>query len=713
MKRVFNFRIAPLILASIVSAICVITFCSNSLILALVLFAFIALICGIFIKSLKKIRVKLIICILTFFIFLGLTTLTYERVENTEIYSQNSIIEGDVDMLTECDERGMISFEASRGIVYLENIRIDGRGIKGKAYAYFADGEVLDGLAVGDRIKFKGNIAPQNLVVTDSYSIANYRNGVYHYIYCGGKVADEDFLFLKTSTGANIGDRIKLKIKRTLYSNTRSDTASFLYAMTFGDKSGLDTSIKSAFTYTGTAHVFAVSGLHVGMLASAILFLFKRLKLNNKIARLAIMAIILASFCALCDFSPSTIRAAVMTLLLMLSKALGRRNDGISSMSVAAILILSFKPLYLFDLGFLMSFFAVMGIFTLYKPLKNNIFKKLPRKLGALFATSIAVNLALLPLMMSFFDGETLLFIIANLLLLPIVGICFPIYFALVLIASSFAFMGWSLTAVAIPFTLVSKLIGWISRLPTFVVNFDSGIMIVVIGLLAAVALSEFVFINKKAKRIAAIVIMAAIILSTSASLRLWGTDNAYVCCYTDAYESQFVLVDNAFGGNYLIVNGKLSSDSVDATLGSMQDNKFSKIDGIIIADEVDEYYLTKLQMYANCSKVYRFDGLDFLSDSEVGGYVVEKGLVVAYVNLGEVDVIIGDCVIKVLAEDYFPEEDDFDVLVTYAPTDKETQGKYVVCDVGYKNSLENYVSGTFTFEINNDKIKVGRFWRN
>ena len=101
MKRIFNFRIAPLILLSIVLAILSITFCSNTTVIAIVALMIIALLSVISIKQFKKARPKLIICILVFFIFLGLTSLTYARAENRQFYSENSLIEADIEMLTD------------------------------------------------------------------------------------------------------------------------------------------------------------------------------------------------------------------------------------------------------------------------------------------------------------------------------------------------------------------------------------------------------------------------------------------------------------------------------------------------------------------------------------------------------------------------------------------------------------------------------------
>ncbi|MDE6275461.1 MAG: ComEC family competence protein [Clostridia bacterium] len=719
MKRLFNFRIAPLILLSIVLAIMAITFCKNVTVVAFVVIAAIALLAVVFIKQFKSVRPKLVICILVFLISLGLTTWTYARAENRQIYSENSIIEANIDMLTPCDEKGEVkSGDGKFGIeVCLNEIFVDGRKIEGKAVAVFSDAEVFNGFKVGDRIRFKGSIAPRNLVVTDPYSALDYRDKLYHYIYCDVDFDDETFCFYKVSSGMNLFDRIKIKVKSTLYSNTRSDTAGFLYAMTFGDKDGLDSQIKSSFSYTGAAHVFAVSGLHVGILAGAILWIFKIIKLHNRIIRLAVMSAILLIFTALCGFSPSTVRASVMTVMLMLAKAMGMRNDGISSASLVASGLLLYNQIYLFDIGFLMSFVAVFGILTLYKPLaklSNKLPTKFLKKLGSLLATSISVNASLLPLMMYYFNGESLLFIIANLLLLPALAVFFPIYLFAVAAASIAPFMGWLVTAVASPFTLLAMLIERISKLPSLLINFNVNAIVVIIGLLSVVMLSEYVFTNKNLKRIALAVFAIVLVFTTSTAARIWGSNNLYVYCFTDKYDCQYILVDNAFGGEYLIINDKTSSDSVACVKRAMNENKFAKVDGIIVVGDVDGYYLEKLQLSTNCPYVYSANESEFVSEGIYAGKAIaEDGLAIGYLNYGALDVVSGKTTLRVVAEEnYYASDGDYQILVTYNAVSIETDGKYIVCDAGFDNSVKNYVPSTFTFEINNDRIKVESSWR-
>lgn len=95
-----------------------------------------------------------------------------------------------------------------------------------------------------------------------------------------------------------------------------------------------------------------------------------------------------------------------------------------------------------------------------------------------------------------------------------------------------------------------------------------------------------------------------------------------------------------------------------------------------------------------------------------MGDHIVESGLVISYLSRGCLDITLGERTVRVLARDYYAIDEEYDVLVTYSPTAGSTDGKYIVCEYGYTNSLENYVSGAFTFKINNDRIKVDRFWR-
>ena len=129
------------------------------------------------------------------------------------------------------------------------------------------------------------------------------------------------------------------------------------YAMILGDTRYIDDQTLQAFRNVGIAHVFAVSGLHVGfvvMLVNA--FVKKRKKLS-----LCVTMAVLLFYAWVCNFSPSIIRAMIMTFLLLLAKSLGREPDFLSSLSTAVCVILLIKPFYLFEVGFQLSVGADTG----------------------------------------------------------------------------------------------------------------------------------------------------------------------------------------------------------------------------------------------------------------------------------------------------------------------------------------------------------------
>ncbi len=130
-----------------------------------------------------------------------------------------------------------------------------------------------------------------------------------------------------------------------------------LNAMLFGSKSLLQEETYTAFQRNGTAHVLAVSGLHVGMLYSLYLWFFGR---KRSLAGHAVLALLLFSYAALAGFSPSVVRAGTMIGIHTAGRALHARYDMLTGTMTAAALILAVSPYQLLESGFQLSFLAVL-----------------------------------------------------------------------------------------------------------------------------------------------------------------------------------------------------------------------------------------------------------------------------------------------------------------------------------------------------------------
>ncbi|MBU0650459.1 ComEC/Rec2 family competence protein, partial [bacterium] len=137
--------------------------------------------------------------------------------------------------------------------------------------------------------------------------------------------------------------------------------SSVFKAIFLGDKSFLSRNIKNSFINSGTYHVFAISGQHIVFLYLVLLFILRFFCLPLRVINvLAVLS--LCFYCILTGLSPSVVRAGLMIILYIIGSSFGRKKDLMNLLAIAALIILLVKPMYLFNMGFQLSFMAVFAI---------------------------------------------------------------------------------------------------------------------------------------------------------------------------------------------------------------------------------------------------------------------------------------------------------------------------------------------------------------
>lgn len=204
------------------------------------------------------------------------------------------------------------------------------------------------------------------------------------------------------------------------------ERGAYVSGVMFGDKSDLDTETKQAFRGAGISHILAVSGLHVGILITIVNFALKGLK--SKI-RIPIKCLFIAVLVIASGFSPSVLRASLMAGIYIVADATGHRYNMLNSLFLAGCIILMAVPYHLFNVGFLLSFSATLGIGLFYPYLYEKV-KSLGEWLGGGIAMYIACQLGSLPILILVFNELSLLGLMGNLLTVPIVS--FALGFALI-----------------------------------------------------------------------------------------------------------------------------------------------------------------------------------------------------------------------------------------------------------------------------------------
>lgn len=204
--------------------------------------------------------------------------------------------------------------------------------------------------------------------------------------------------------------------------------AGMLSALFLNDKQTMDTDLLQTYRQVGLAHVLCVSGLHVGMISVAVgVFLSVFLFGNKSELRWRAWLSVLGTwvFCFVVGWQPSVMRAAVMFAFITLGKVYGRKGDSFNNLFLAAFLLLLREPLWLFDIGFQLSFMAVLGILFFLPPAQKWQREKNPFLKYVITAVSVSLGAQCftLPLCLYYFHQLPLLSIVANLFVLPLVNV--------------------------------------------------------------------------------------------------------------------------------------------------------------------------------------------------------------------------------------------------------------------------------------------------
>ena len=209
----------------------------------------------------------------------------------------------------------------------------------------------------------------------------------------------------------------KLWEKKYLFCRSLPESSKgIIMGVLFGDTAFLDEEVYDGFRANGTAHILAVSGLHVGLLYR----IYQRLTgKKNNIPALAALVFVLYSYGELSGWSPSVSRAVIMISLSVTAKAADLRYDTLTAMSVAALILIANNPYVILGTGFQMSFLAIVSI-TFIRPL-------MPMRIPETAAVMLSVYIGLLPYQIYQFNYISLTSLIANIPIVCLAGYFLPV----------------------------------------------------------------------------------------------------------------------------------------------------------------------------------------------------------------------------------------------------------------------------------------------
>jgi len=293
---------------------------------------------------------------------------------------------------------------------------LDGQAKRGLKTRLHLDG--IYALQPGDALRVEASLeVPNN---SPNFDARRYLNS--HGVFFTASAEYADVIEGQSIPFSARLQRLARRIDEKLHEILPDEHAGLMSALIFGDETGLADSFETNLRMTGLSHITAVSGMNVAFLTMIVLALFRR-KYGSIIA---IPVVIL--FVLMTGSPASVVRAGIMQILWLLSFYAAREPDALTGLFVSGAVILLANPFAIADIGFLLSFFATLGILLYVAPLRTAITKRLTNKnrmlkrfisgTATIFAMTICAQIFILPIQAVFFREISLISPLSNLLVL-------------------------------------------------------------------------------------------------------------------------------------------------------------------------------------------------------------------------------------------------------------------------------------------------------
>ncbi|HIZ04186.1 MAG TPA: ComEC/Rec2 family competence protein [Candidatus Borkfalkia avistercoris] len=290
-----------------------------------------------------------------------------------------------------------------------------------KMYAYVSGGEHVP---AGTRVRFFAEIETMDFFAYGEVNSYPVLDGVKYRAFVGAENVEY------AGKSFDLFGSVRDALRGALFSGMEEEQAGVAYAMLTGDSGLIDEGMLDSFRYGGTAHVFAVSGLHIGVVYGLLSALMKKLR-AKPFVRLPVIAAVLVFYAGVCGFSPSSVRAMIMCLALSFAGAVGLKYDALNSVSLAALCVLLVNPVYFYQVGFRLSVAAAGGIIVLGGSLSRLLARvpHMPGKLASAVGVSVSAQAATFPILLDSFGYISALGMLLNLVFVPLASFVYSVLF--------------------------------------------------------------------------------------------------------------------------------------------------------------------------------------------------------------------------------------------------------------------------------------------
>ncbi len=317
-----------------------------------------------------------------------------------------------------------------KAIVEIKQLMDDKHSIetKGEAIIYFQKNEKSKQLREGDWLLVKQKFLPiKNTNNPGSFNYANYchlRN-----IYESAYLREHEFQFTNknTTTSTTLFNRWNFNTRKILNQYiTESSAKGIAEALLIGYRKNVDDETWQTYSNTGIVHVIAISGMHMAMIYGSMIWLMFRIPFfkRKKIGAYVIAILTMWLFACLTGLPPSVTRSAIMFTFIGVGEIIDRKMSIYNNLAASAFCLLCYNPFWLVDVGFQLSYTAVLSMLLFFEKFYQlNYFSNyVVDKIWAMIAGTLSAQVLTIPIIIYYFHQFPLLFLVSNLIAIPMTG---------------------------------------------------------------------------------------------------------------------------------------------------------------------------------------------------------------------------------------------------------------------------------------------------
>ena len=450
---------------------------------------------------------KIIRTFLAFFLFffMGISAVFFNNDTNYKNYYQHAIKE-DTSVIFKIEKilKPSLYHDKYEAIV----LQVDSSKTKGKILLNISKDSILNSLKVDELLfakpDFRAINEPSNPHQFE-YKFYLAKQGIHQQVF----LEQEDFKSLGLDQFSLIGMAAKFRnqVQESLKKyNFKVDELAVINALLLGQRQDISKDLIEDYSKAGAIHILAVSGLHVGiilLILSSLLKPLERLK-NGRVLKITLIVLLLWMFAFVAGLSASVVRAVAMFTFLAIGLSFKRKNVILFSLITSMFFLLLFNPMFLFDVGFQLSYLAVFGIIWI-QPKLYKIYKprfKLDDKIWQLFTVSMAAQLGVLPLSLYYFHQFPGLFLLSNLLIIPFLGAILIGGIVIIMLALVGLLPQTLASIYGFVISLMNNFVNWISKQEQFLFTDISLSFLMMIATYLAIIFGVYFLIKKSPKKL-------------------------------------------------------------------------------------------------------------------------------------------------------------------------------------------------------------------